>query len=57
MLLHGHDATTSQVVHDWTSYTAEEVVFDARFVGIFERGPADGPIHMDISRIHEYERV
>lgn len=57
VLLQGRDATTSQDVHAWCSYTADEVVFGARFVPIFEAAPDGGPIRMDVDRVHEYERA
>ncbi len=57
VLLRGRDATTSQDVHDWTSYTDTEIVHGARFVRIFERESEGGPLTMDVRRIHEYELV
>ena len=50
VLLQGRDTMTSQDIHDWISYTADEVVFDARFVRIFDPTP-EGTVRMDLDRI------
>lgn len=57
VLLQGHDATTSQEVFDWSSYTCDEVVYGARFTPIHREDPEDGTIRFDISRIDELEEA
>ena len=57
VLVNAIDATFSSTVHTRTSFTADEFHWNARFVRIFERGMHDGPLAMDISRIHEVEAV
>ena len=53
ILLTGVDETFSQTVHARSSYHAEEVVWNARFADIFDRGEAGGPLSIDVGRIHE----
>lgn len=50
------DETFSQQVHSRTSYKPREVVFGARFSNILRRS-ATGPVSIDVSHIHDYERV
>ncbi|MFT5292415.1 MAG: inward rectifier potassium channel [Planctomycetota bacterium] len=57
ILLQGRDATSSQDVHLWTSYTATEVSFGARFLPVIERQAQDGLVRMDVGRISAYEEV
>ena len=57
ILLKGLDETFSQEVHTRSSYKAEELVWGARFVNVFHLDREDGRLGVDITRIHEYERV
>ncbi|GAF69518.1 unnamed protein product, partial [marine sediment metagenome] len=46
----------SQVVRVHSSYLAEDVIFDARFVNIYEQSESGGT-HVDVRRLGEIERV
>ena len=46
----------SQVVRARSSYLAEDVIFDARFVNIYEQSESGGT-HVDVRRLGEIERV
>ncbi len=52
ILLTGIDETFSQTVHARSSYKADEIVWNARFTNIFNRPSGDGPLTIDVSRIH-----
>jgi inward rectifier potassium channel len=52
VLLTGVEETFSQMVHTRSSYKPQELVWNATFEDIFEH-PADGPMTIDVSRIHE----
>jgi inward rectifier potassium channel len=56
VLLTAIDETFSQTVHSRTSYTAEEVVWNARFVPIFREDGGQRPT-LDWERFHAVERV
>ncbi|HEX8169729.1 MAG TPA: ion channel [Thermoanaerobaculia bacterium] len=58
VMLNGFDETFSQTVHVRSSYKAEEVVWGAKFVSMFNP-PAenDADISVDIRKLHEIERV
>ena len=55
VLLTGIDETFSQTVHARSSYRADEVVFGARFKGLFNPPGTDGTLSVDIGRIHDWE--
>ncbi len=57
VLLIGTDETLSQTVHSRSSYEANEVIWGAKFANMFMRTEAEGIIGMDLSRIHNIERV
>ena len=57
VLLIGTDETVSQSVHSRSSYQASEIVWGAKFSNMFMRTEAEGIIGMNLSRIHEIERV
>jgi inward rectifier potassium channel len=54
--LQGIEETFSMQVHARTSYTAEEVVWGARFTDIFIRRPGR-VVGIDVARLHDYEPV
>jgi len=56
VLLTGFDETFSQTVHARSSYKADEIVWGARFVNIFNP-PRDGILSIDIGRLDEFDRV
>lgn len=54
-LLSGVDETFSQIVHARTSYKAEEIVFNQRFVNIYNPVRRDGTISIDLKRLGKTE--
>lgn len=54
--IEGYDETYNQQVSTRTSYTCDEVMFDAKFVRILKHGD-DGEIGVDLGRISEYTKV
>ncbi|MFD0765079.1 ion channel [Mucilaginibacter lutimaris] len=56
ILLKAFDDTFSQTVHSRTSYTAQDMVWNAKFVPMFERDE-EGRIELDMSKISEFEMV
>lgn len=57
VLLTAFDETFSQTVHTRSSYTAEEVVWGARFASLFNRQQDDGRIAVDIGRLDEITQL
>jgi inward rectifier potassium channel len=57
ILLTGTDETLSQVVHSRSSYKADEIVWGAKFSNMFVRTPADGIVGMNLTHIHDIERI
>jgi inward rectifier potassium channel len=57
ILLNGFDETFSQTVHTRSSYVGREVVWGARFVGMFNPPREDGKLSVDIRKLHDFERV
>ena len=57
ILLNGFEETFSQTVHTRSSYKSEEIVWGARFAGIFNPPGEDGVLSVDIRRLHEIERA
>jgi inward rectifier potassium channel len=56
VLLKAFDDTFSQTVHSRTSYTAHDMVWDAKFIPMFNRDE-DGRIELDMSKIGDYDMV
>jgi inward rectifier potassium channel len=57
VLLSGIDEALEQTVHVRTSYRADEIVWHARFQSMFLQADARSRVAVDISRVHEIERV
>lgn len=57
VLLIATDETVSQTVHSRSSYRAEEIVWGAKFANMFMRTEAEGIVGMNLSRIHDIDRV
>jgi inward rectifier potassium channel len=57
ILLNGTDETFSQTVHTRSSYAASDVVWDARFVNVFNRRTGRERLTIDVRRLHDIERV
>ena len=56
VLISATDETFSQTVNSRSSYTADEVVWGAKFTDLFGHSP-DGTIVVDLHRLHAYDRV
>jgi len=57
VLLSGVDEALEQTVHVRSSYRANEIVWHARFRSMFLQDDARSRVAVDISRVHEIERV
>jgi inward rectifier potassium channel len=57
VLLSGTDETMEQTVHTRSSYRADEIVWNARFLSMFLPTDARSPVSVDVSRVHEIEPV
>jgi inward rectifier potassium channel len=57
VLLSGIDETFAQTVHARTSYKADEIDVNARFVNIYNPRAANGSESIDVSRLSEIEPV
>jgi inward rectifier potassium channel len=57
IMVAGTDETFSQVVHARTSYRPSEMVWGARFSNIYDPPTPEGHITIDMSRLHDIERV
>jgi inward rectifier potassium channel len=55
VLLTGQDETFAEQVHSRTSYTVSEVLWNVRFVTMYEKSP-DG-VTIDVERLHQVEPV
>jgi inward rectifier potassium channel len=57
VLLSGVDEALEQTVHARSSYRAHEIVWNARFQSMYLRTDARSRVSVDISRVHEIERL
>jgi len=57
VLLSGTDETFAQTVHARSSYRANEIVWNARFQSIFVQPDGQSHLSVDISRLHDIERI
>jgi inward rectifier potassium channel len=57
VLLSGIDEALEQTVHARSSYKAEEIVWNARFRSMFLETDARSRVAVDITRVHEIERL
>jgi inward rectifier potassium channel len=57
VLLSGVDEALEQSVHARSSYRADEIVWNARFQSMFLESDSRSRVAVDISRIHEIERL
>jgi inward rectifier potassium channel len=57
ILLTGIDDTFSETVHARSSYKADEIAWNARFVDIFRYGEGSEPLSIDIGKFHDVEPV
>jgi inward rectifier potassium channel len=55
IVLTGTDEIFSQTVHSRSSYTADEIVWNARFSDVFNRSDDSGLLTVDIKRLHQIE--
>jgi inward rectifier potassium channel len=57
VLLSGVDEALEQTVHVRSSYRSDEIVWQARFQSMFLGADARSRVAVDISRVHEIERI
>lgn len=57
VLLAGFDEGFSQTVHARSSYRAADVVWNARFLSVFEPARGDGVVRIDVGRLSRFERL
>lgn len=57
VLLSGIDEALEQTVHARSSYQAHEIVWNARFQSMYLQTDARSRVTVDISRVHEIERL
>jgi len=57
VLLSGIDEALEQSVHARSSYRAHEIVWNARFQSMYLKTDATSRVSVDISRVHEIERL
>jgi inward rectifier potassium channel len=57
VLLSGIDETFAQTVHARSSYRADEIVWNMRFRSMFVETDARSHISVDISRLHDIEKI
>jgi inward rectifier potassium channel len=57
VLLSGIDEALEQTVHARSSYRADEIVWNARFQSMFMQADRRSRVSVDVSRVHEIERV
>jgi len=57
VLLSGIDEAVEQTVHARSSYRADEIVWNARFQSMYLQTDAQSRVSVDISRVHEIERL
>jgi inward rectifier potassium channel len=56
ILIKGFDDTFSQTVHSRYSYTADEIIWGAKYLPTFNT-QSSGDIHLFFDRIHDYEEA
>jgi inward rectifier potassium channel len=57
ILITGTDETFAQIVHSRTSYKTHEIVWGAKFRPIFVESQGKGIAGMDLSKIHDFDRL
>jgi len=57
VLLTGIDEAVEQTVHARSSYRADEIVWNARFQSMFLKHDSQSRVAVDVSRVHEIERL
>ncbi len=55
VMIQGFDETFSQTVHTRSSYTADEMIWGARFTDLFNPPMPDGTISIDVGKLHDTE--
>lgn len=55
ILLNGVDEAFAQVVYSRTSYTPDEIAWNARFTSVFTKHPGGKPVAVDLKLFHEIE--
>ncbi|HZR28111.1 MAG TPA: ion channel [Terriglobales bacterium] len=55
ILLNGVDEAFAQIVYSRTSYTADEIMWNARFASVFTKQTGGKPVMVDLERFHQIE--
>ncbi len=53
VMIQGFDETFSQTVHTRSSYTADELIWGARFANLFNPPMPDGTLSIDVGKLHD----
>jgi inward rectifier potassium channel len=57
ILLTAIDEDFAQTVHTRTSYKPEEIIWDAKFVSMYNKMGADEPVSIDVKKLSQVEKV
>jgi inward rectifier potassium channel len=57
ILLTANDETFAQTVHTRSSYKSSEIMWNAKFVGIYNKVEAGEPISIDVRKLSQIEKV
>jgi len=57
ILLNGVDEAFAQIVYSRTSYTADEIMWNARFASVFTQHTGGKPVMVDLERFHQIEKL
>jgi inward rectifier potassium channel len=57
ILLNGVDEAFSQMVYSRTSYTSDEIAWNARFASVFTQHSVGRPVMVDLERFHRVEAL
>ncbi|HJQ25323.1 MAG TPA: ion channel [Blastocatellia bacterium] len=57
ILLTGMDETFSQMVHTRSSYTGDDIMWNARFANVFNRRVGQELLTIDVRRLHDVEQL
>lgn len=57
ILLTATDDTSTQIVHTRSSYKASEIVWGAKFSNIYEPIADNEPVRIDVSKLHDIEKL
>ena len=56
VFLRGYDATSGQLMHKNESYSAEDFIWNAKFVSMYHADPIKGTV-LELNKLHDVERL